>query len=137
MWDHLFEANPLGTPFALDDLEARLSVYFHELRGDPAANGSPQDAARERCMASWLAWAVARFPGQAILLVCGGWHKRAIEALWPGLNVTEEPRAAAPADPLAGGAYLVPCETRQLEALAGYAAGMQSPLYYEWLAEHG
>lgn len=137
LWDHLFEANPLDTPFDLDDLEARLSVYFHELRGDPAANGSPQDAAREHCMAGWLAWAVARFPGQAILLVCGGWHKRAIEALWPGLHVTEEPRAAAPADPLAGGAYLVPYETRQMEALAGYTAGMQSPLYYEWLAEHG
>lgn len=137
LWDHLFEAGPLSPPADLDDLEERLGVYFHELRGDPAANGSPQDAAREHCMASWLAWAVARFPGQAILLVCGGWHKRAIEALWPDLCVIDEPRAAAPADPLAGGAYLVPYETRQLEALAGYAAGMQSPLYYEWLAEHG
>ncbi|MBK7003144.1 MAG: hypothetical protein IPH35_25475 [Rhodoferax sp.] len=146
LWDHLFEASPLATSadFAdcadlddLNDLEERLGVYFHELRGDPVANGSPQDMARERYMASWLAWAVARFPGQQILLVCGGWHKRAIEALWPSLSVSEEPCAAAPADVLAGGAYLVPYEYRQLEALSGYAAGMQSPLYYEWLAEHG
>lgn len=140
LWDHLFEASPLLAPADFADLEARLTVYFHELRGDPAENGSPQDAAREQYMAGWLAWAVARFPDQAILLVCGGWHKRAIETLWPlspGLSVIDEPRSPAPADPLAGGAYLVPYEYRQLEALSGYAAGMQSPLYYEWLAEHG
>ena len=28
-------------------------------------------------------------------------------------------------------------EYRQMEALAGYAAGMQSPLYYQWLHEAG
>ena len=137
LWDHLFEADPPATPAEFADLEARLAVYFHDLRGDPAENGSPQDAARERCMAGWLAWAVARFPGQPILLVCGGWHKRAIETLWPDLCISEEPISPAPADPLAGGAYLVPYEYRQLEALSGYAAGMQSPLYYEWLANHG
>jgi len=137
LWDHLFEAGPLNTPADLDELEARLGVYFHELRGDPADNGSPQDAVREYGMASWLAWAVARFPGRAIVLVCGGWHKRAIEALWPDLRVDEEPRADVPTDAQMGGAYLVPYETRQLEALTGYAAGMQSPRYYEWLAEHG
>src|SRR6185369_12283406 len=76
LWDHLFEANPLTTPADFADLEARLAIYFHDLRGDPAENGSPQDAAREQCMAGWLAWAVARFPEQPVLLVCGGWHKR-------------------------------------------------------------
>lgn len=137
LWDHLFEANPPATPADFADLEARLAVYFHDLRGDPTENGSPQDAAREQCMAGWLAWAVARFPGQPVLLVCGGWHKRAIETLWPSLPGDEAPQVLQPSDPLAGGAYLVPYEYRQLEALSGYAAGMQSPLYYEWLADHG
>lgn len=137
LWDHLFEADRLATPADFADLEARLAVYFHDLRGAPAENGSPQDAAREQYMASWLAWAVGHFPGQPVLLVCGGWHKRAIETLWPTLKVAEEPTVQAPTDPLAGGAYLVPYEYRQLEALSGYAAGMQSPLYYEWLSEHG
>uniref|UniRef100_UPI003340509D DUF5682 family protein n=1 Tax=Castellaniella defragrans TaxID=75697 RepID=UPI003340509D len=137
LWDHLFEAGPPATPAAFAELEARLAVYFHELRGDPAESGSPQDAAREQYMANWLAWAVAHFPEQPVLLVCGGWHKRAIETLWPSLSVRAEPSTPAPADPLAGGAYLIPYEYRQLEALSGYAAGMQSPLYYEWLAEHG
>lgn len=137
LWDHLFEAGPLVSAEDFADLDARLAFYFHDLRGDPTENGSPQDAAREQYMARWLAWAVASFPGQPILLVCGGWHKRAIETLWPTLDVPQEPIAAAPNDPLAGGAYLVPYEYRQLEALSGYAAGMQSPGYYEWLAEQG
>lgn len=137
LWDHLFEATLPETASDFADLEARLAAYFHELRGDPADTDSPQDAARELHMAAWLAWAVARFPDQPVLMVCGGWHKRAIETLWPSLSVTEEPPTPTTADPLIGGAYLVPYENRQLEALAGYAAGMQSPLYYQWLADHG
>lgn len=137
LWDHLFEGCPLTTPADFADLEARLAVYFRDLRGDPARHGSAQDAAREARMAEWLAWAVGHFPGQPILLVCGGWHKRAIEARWPELRVEAEPETPAPADAQAGGVYLVPYEYRQLEALSGYAAGMQSPRYYEWLADHG
>lgn len=137
LWDHLFEADSPATAADFADLEAHLAVYFHDLRGDPAETGSPQDAAREACMAGWLAWAVRRFPGRPVLLVCGGWHKRAIEARWPDLDIADEPASPAPADALAGGAYLVPYEYRQLEALSGYAAGMQSPQYYEWLADHG
>ena len=82
--------------------------------------------------------------GGPVLAVCGGWHKRALEALWPQVPESEaacEPPVPRPALPdaahAAAGTYLTPYEYRQMEALAGYAAGMQSPLYYQWLHEAG
>ncbi|MDO5692957.1 MAG: DUF5682 family protein [Pseudomonadota bacterium] len=137
LWDHLFEAQPLTTPADFAALEERLATYFHDLRGDPAQHTTEQDSARETGMARWIAWAMRQFPRQAVLVVCGGWHKRALEALWPTLRPSGEPDSPAPGDPLTHGAYLVPYEYRQLEALSGYAAGMQSPLYYQWLMEGG
>ena len=147
LWDHLFEGQALASDADFDRLRERLDAYFHELRGDPASNGSEQDAAREAHMARWLAWAVRRFAGRPVLAVCGGWHKRALEALWPQVPESEaacEPPVPMPALPAlpdaahaAAGTYLTPYEYRQMEALAGYAAGMQSPLYYQWLHEAG
>ncbi|QTD46620.1 DUF5682 family protein [Ottowia testudinis] len=137
LWDHLFEAQSLASPPDFDALAERLDTYFHDLRGDPTLHTTAQDDAREACMARWVAWAMHRFPGRNVLVVCGGWHKRAIESLWPTLAATEELASPTPSDPLLHGAYLVPYEYRQLEALSGYAAGMQSPQYYQWLAEGG
>ncbi len=156
LWDHLFEAQQPGSEAEFAALRERLDVYFHDVRGDPATQGSEQDAAREAHMARWLAWAARRFDGR-VLVVCGGWHKRALEALWPLVpeaeavsepdapNAPDAPDApdasdssdSADAPHAAAGTYLVPYEYRQLEALAGYAAGMQSPLYYQWLHEEG
>jgi hypothetical protein len=130
LWDHLFEAE-------LDDasLQQRLDVYFDELRaGDP---GTPQDQARELQMARWVAWAHHEVAGGNVLVICGGWHKRAIEALWPTQPTAAEPVSPAPADVRAAGCYLVPYEYRQVDALGGYAAGMQSPLFYQWVWQHG
>ncbi|MDO9568600.1 MAG: DUF5682 family protein [Hydrogenophaga sp.] len=137
LWDHLFESQALDHAAAFQALEQRLAVYFHDLRGDPAQPTTPDDAAREDHMAQWLAWACQHFAGQPVLLVCGGWHKRAIEALWPTRHVPQEPTSPAAPEVGTAGAYLVPCEYRQLEALAGYAAGMQSPQYYQWLMQRG
>lgn len=137
LWDHLFESLTLDDPAAFAELEQRLALYFHDLRGDPAQHTTPQDQAREAAMARWLAWACQHFAGQPVLLVCGGWHKRAIEALWPTLHVPDEPVSPDMPDLHAAGAYLVPYEYRQLEALGGYAAGMQSPQYYQWLMQGG
>ncbi|MDO5623587.1 MAG: DUF5682 family protein [Pseudomonadota bacterium] len=134
LWDHLFEAAQ-DADFAA--LETRLALYFAELRGNPARHGSAQDDAREAHMARWIAWAMQRFAGQPVLVVCGGWHKAALEALWPPLQQPHEPDSADPPSDGTAGAYVVPYENRQLEALSGYAAGLQSPLYYQWLADHG
>lgn len=131
LWDHLFESSCEADDATV--LHDRLTIYFDELRGDDP--GSAQDQAREACMAGWVAWAVraAREAGSEapVLVVCGGWHQRAIAAQWPHLDDAEPPVTAQP-DEHDAGCYLVPYAFRQVDALAGYGAGMQSPLYYQW-----
>jgi Family of unknown function (DUF5682) len=86
LWDHLFESAPR------EELEARLNEYFAHLHGDHHENTNPQDSAREEFMARYIAWAVnalekaleqVKTSGASILVVCGGWHKPALEAMWP------------------------------------------------------
>lgn len=129
LWDHLFEAS-------LDDVSLlqRLNLYFDALRGDDP--GTPQDQARELQMARWVAWTAAQVQGD-VLVICGGWHKRAIESLWPLQSVSEEPVSPPPVDVRAAGCYLVPYEFRQVDSLAGYWSGMQSPMFYQWVWQHG
>ena len=137
LWDHLFEGE-LGDAA----LQQRLDIYFDELRGDDP--GTPQDQARELQMARWVAWAQAQVQGEGggkaggdVLVICGGWHKRAIEQLWPLQPTGPEPVSPAPADVRSAGCYLVPYEYRQVDALGGYSAGMQSPQFYQWVWQSG
>ncbi|TAG25651.1 MAG: hypothetical protein EAZ37_12105 [Burkholderiales bacterium] len=129
LWDHLFEGE-------LDDadLHKRLDLYFDELRAEDPS--TPQDQARELQMARWVAWAQQQVAGD-VLVICGGWHKRAIEQLWPQQNVENEPVTPAPTDAREAGCYLVPYEYRQVDALGGYRSGMQSPMFYQWVWEMG
>ena len=130
LWDHLFESLPAD---ATQDLAARLDLYFEELRGDDP--GSEQDQAREQHMAQWLAWAAATH--ERGLVVCGGWHKPVLErSVATALSLTP-PEVAQPRDERAAGCYLVPFEYRQVDALGGYAAGMPSPMFYQWAWQHG
>ncbi len=181
LWDHLFEAAPPA------ELAARLDEYFALLRGDPLENRTQQDDAREQFMARYIAWAAKQVSPQGdtekqvspqgdtekqvspqgdtekhvVLVICGGWHKAALEQLWPTLHVVAEPVAAAlacaePVRPVGAqaadsdapeastqaaqrppGSYLVPYQFRQVEALAGYASGMQSPMFYQWVWQLG
>jgi hypothetical protein len=128
LWDHLFESAP-------DELAQRLELYFAELRGDEA--GSEQDQAREQHMSQWLSWAAASF--ERVLVVCGGWHKPALERALAAATAAApmEPEVPQPSDERAAGCYLVPFEYRQVDALGGYGAGMPSPLYYQWVWQHG
>jgi hypothetical protein len=130
LWDHLFESQSLDAPLA--DLAARLDVYFQELRGDDC--GTEQDAAREATMAHWIAWAAARH--ERVLVVCGGWHQPVLERDWRDAPTTR-PEPQQPANERAAGCYLVPYEHRQVDALGGYAAGLPSPMYYQWLWQYG
>ncbi|HEY0683447.1 MAG TPA: DUF5682 family protein [Steroidobacter sp.] len=136
LWDHLFESLPTD---AHAELRERLDFYFHELRGDEP--GTEQDQAREAYMALWIAWmrreADQRKDERPILVVCGGWHKRAIEATWPRLDGSVQPETFTPGSEHAAGSYLVPYEYRQVDALGGYGAGMQSPLFYQWAWQEG
>lgn len=136
LWDHLFESLPTD---AYTELRERLDFYFHELRGDEP--GTEQDQAREAYMAQWIAWmrreADRRNDNRPILVVCGGWHKRALENAWPRLDGSAQPQTFVPDSEHAAGSYLVPYEYRQVDALGGYGAGMQSPLFYQWAWQEG
>lgn len=133
LWDHLFESQPADA--SPDELSRKLDLYFAELRGDEA--GTPQDQAREAHMAQWIAWAASNF--ERVLVVCGGWHKPALERTLRQAQGERmgEPEVPQPADDRAAGCYLVPFEFRQVDALGGYAAGLPSPMYYQWVWQHG
>ncbi|MFM9922016.1 DUF5682 family protein [Variovorax sp. H27-G14] len=151
LWDHLFEDG-----CDAGELARRLSTYFDNLRGED--RGSQGNQAREEMMARWIAWAMAQpvdpaDPARAqALVVCGGYHAPALARLWAGMP-TELPATPQPslepaegdedpgtrnADaPLRFGSYLVPYTFKRLDAFAGYASGMPSPAYYQWVWELG
>jgi len=131
LWDHLFESLPVQQDGSA--LAARLDLYFEELRGDDP--GTPQDQAREEHMARWIAWAAAQH--EHVLVVCGGWHKPVLERAWRAIAPAERPAPMQPENERAAGCYLVPFEYRQVDALGGYGAGLPSPMYYQWLWQHG
>ncbi|MBT2211624.1 DUF5682 family protein [Actinomadura sp. NEAU-AAG7] len=127
LWDHLFEIDA-------DDLPERLGAYFDLLRGESGAG--PDDTARESYMAEWVRAAEADAGDRPVVVVTGGFHKPALEALareggtaWPGVP--------APRDGASGGSFLVPYSFRRLDAFTGYQSGMPSPEYYQRLWEGG
>lgn len=136
LWDHLFEGEATA-----DELAPQLQTYFRHLRGDDP--GSPGNQAREDMMARWIAWAMARRDGP-VLVVCGGYHAPALERLWQSLPAAAEPPAVpAPEPGEDGGAaprfgsFLVPYTFKRLDALTGYASGMPSPAWRQWVWQHG
>lgn len=179
LWDHLFEreVDAIGVdPARTAALQAALEHYFDELRADEP--GHPSDQAREAHMRDWIAWATAT-PGP-VLVVCGGWHRRALLAghgargtgqaeqasretavspvagsgfdaqahdeAHPGSSrdpcpvpraPSPEPTLTPPAELTRVGSFLVPWSELQLDAYAGYGAGMPSPAWYRWQSAHG
>ena len=140
LWDQLFEDDT-----DLGALEAGLRTHFEHLRNeDPGSFGNQ---AREAMMAQWIAWAVAQERGP-VLVVCGGYHAPALARLWPGLRQQFSAGGAEPATPPPGldadaapglryGSFLVPYTFKRLDAFTGYASGMPSPAYYQWLWSNG
>ncbi|MEV4672475.1 MULTISPECIES: DUF5682 family protein [Actinomadura] len=127
LWDHLFEIDPEG-------VGERLDAYFALLRGEAEARAD--DTAREAYMAAWVRAAVADAGDRPVVVVTGGFHKPALEALtatgstgWP--DVPEPPEGAI------GGGFLVPYSFKRLDAFTGYQSGMPSPEYYQRLWEDG
>ncbi|WP_034386250.1 DUF5682 family protein [Comamonas composti] len=147
LWDHLFE-DALENDGEGKELAQRLSTYFAHLR--PAhAPGSQGNQQREQMMARWIAWAMAQGAGP-VLVVCGGYHAPALGRLWTEVSA-ELPETPLPdsttesgaisadgaSDAPRFGSFLVPYTFKRLDAFAGYAAGMPSPTWYQWLWEHG
>lgn len=150
LWDQLFE-NLDADEEDPDLLDAALHAYFENLRGDTP--GSLGNQAREQMMAAWIAWAVEQKKGP-VLAVCGGYHAPMLARLWPSFS-GEKPALPLPGDEVAAsheeggeeadqtvidkelrfGAYLVPYSFKKLDAFSGYASGMPSPGYYQWVWE--
>ncbi|WMT12309.1 DUF5682 family protein [Serratia fonticola] len=139
LWDRLFEDR-----CDVQELEQRLSLYFERLRGE--VPGSQGNQAREAMMARWIRWAMDQQDG-AVLVVCGGYHAPALMKLWQNLP-SEEHEPELPAlsqcfDDWQGdaqyitGSYLVPYSYKRLDAFTGYASGMPSPAFQQWVWEFG
>jgi hypothetical protein len=141
LWDQLFEDQA-----DLDLLDASLSLHFAHLRNDDP--GSLGNQAREAMMADWIGWATAQQRGP-VVVVCGGYHAPALARLWPAAHARYRPGDAEPATPapaaapdaatadLRHGSFLVPYTFKRLDAFTGYASGMPSPAWYQWLWTHG
>lgn len=140
LWDSLFEV-----PGSTGELSRQLRYYFEQLRADCA--GSVENQARESMMASWISWAMQRREG-SVLVVCGGYHAPALQQLWRQMSQSKVPEPVLP--PLAScfadgstqaeyitGSYLVPYSYKRLDAFTGYASGMPSPAFQQWVWEHG
>jgi hypothetical protein len=139
LWDRLFEDR-----CDVQELEQRLSHYFERLRGDVPGSQGNQD--RETMMSRWIRWAMDQQDG-AVLVVCGGYHAPALMKLWQNLPGEEhEPElpslsqcfADQPGDAqYTTGSYLVPYSYKRLDAFTGYASGMPSPAFQQWVWEFG
>lgn len=138
VWDTLFEDYT-----DLDILSSSLKTYFAHLRND--APGSMGNQTREAMMANWIAWAMAQNQG-LVLVVCGGYHAPPLERQWSMLSSQFESGSAEPLTPvpqssalqnLRYGSFLVPYTFKRLDAFTGYASGMPSPAYYQWLWSYG
>jgi len=134
LWDHLFE-QPVGPA----ELDARLSLYFDEIRGgDPPDDA---DAPREAFMADGVRYALSRAAAhEVVAVVCGGYHGPwlAREAKSGAAPPDDWPAAPAPPEGARAGSFLVPFNFHRLDSFTGYQAGMPSPAWYQavWEAGH-
>ncbi|MGK8207155.1 DUF5682 family protein [Burkholderia cenocepacia] len=166
LWDHLFE-DVGDTPDALDELARRLATYFTHLRDDDPGSLGNQARERMMARWIAWAVAEAGGHADDVMVVCGGYHAPALARLWrtlpaalpdtpePGaidgdgcavpdtscgdacMRATNVDPANTPARTVRYGSYLVPYTFRRLDAFAGYASGMPSPAYYQWVWAHG
>jgi hypothetical protein len=136
LWDHLFEGARSEA-----ELATELAEYFAELRGDEPAG--ERDAPRELHMARWIAWAAGTCEREGsaggVVVVCGGWHKPALEEGWRAVTADAAPPEIpdAPGASSRIGSYYVPFSFKQLDSFSGYASGMPSPAFYQAVWDHG
>ena len=130
LWDHLFEQ-----PQSLEDLEKGLIRYFDVLRADEP--GGERDEPREATMTRFIAAAARDCKnGETIVVVCGGYHKPALERQWNDSDPTWPDVPPVPEGTRVG-SYFVPYSLRRLDSFAGYASGMPSPGFYQAVWEQG
>lgn len=173
LWDSWFEQAETQA------LQQRLDDYFDLLRDCDRLDGNKtensalyhdkndlENVLREQFMARWVAFVQNQMSEKGnsqdnIVVICGGWHKPALEQLYPQFlsQFNNEKNPPNPLDflhhfiqthqhdPLTHtlnatahelehgfqGSYLIPFSYAQVDNLSGYQAGMPSPQFYEWL----
>lgn len=129
LWDHLIEARDPARPVAEVVREVAAYCYISRLDTPPETLAADGTLAREAAMAAAVSETLAKGGKRPVLVVTGGFHS----------VVLPELVAAAPKQPPRAAATRHACLTRytfpQLDALAGYAAGMPQPGYYQALWE--
>jgi len=124
VWDQLFEARINEEDW--QRFFTDVGSYCACIRGasDPARMERDGTLAREAQMRALVSRARAEWNGPIIAIV-GGFHAGALFRDTAGKAVA--------ADPKAGKSYLIRYGMRQLDALAGYGAGLPLPGYYDRL----
>ena len=131
LWDHLFELRS-GTELRnWRRLFSDVFAYCAMARADYETAVLEADGSlpRERHMAAHLrAWR-AKTTG-AIVVVTGGFHTIALQQMLGA----DAPQPATPSGKRIGN-WLIRYSFDRLDGLSGYAAGMPSPAYYQWIWE--
>lgn len=137
LWDHLFELRPAAALRDWRSLFADVFCYCAMARLDYETQVLEADGSlpRERHMAAHLRHWRAKVTGP-IVVVTGGFHTIALQQMLdapaPMPAPVQAPRAAASTTPQSGN-WLIRYSFDRLNALNGYAAGMPSPAYYQWV----
>lgn len=137
LWDHLFELRPAAALRDWRTLFADVLAYCGMARSSYEAEVLEAEGslARERHMAAHIRrrHAALRAAGDqgAIVVVTGGFHTLALQQMLAAET------AAPPAARTGGsiGDWLVRYSFDRLDALNGYAAGMPSPAWHQWVWE--
>lgn len=131
LWDHLIEVRDPHRPVNEVVREVAAYCYISRFDAPPETLAADGTLAREAVMAAAIREVLAKGGKRPVLVVTGGFHS----VVLPGL-VAAQPE---PPPPRLAAAVRHACLTRysfpQLDALAGYAAGMPQPGYYQSLWE--
>lgn len=138
LWDHIFELRPAPALRDWRALFADVFAYCALARSSYETDVLEAEGslARERHMAAHIRHhhAALRAAGDngAIVVVTGGFHTLALQQM-----LAEKTRAAPPPPPTSAptGDWLVRYSFDRLDALNGYAAGMPSPGWHQWVWE--
>ncbi len=126
LWDHLIEVR--GANRGVEQIVRDVATYCYLSRLDTPREVLEADGtlAREAVMAAAIRAVLDQDDARPVLVVTGGFHSVVLPQLL--LQVPAQPRRHTPA---VRDACLTRYTFAQLDALAGYAAGMPQPGYYQ------
>ena len=139
LWDHMFELRPAPALRDWRTLFADVFAYCALARSSYETDVLEAEGslARERHMAAHIRrrHAALRAAGDtgAIVVVTGGFHTLALQQMLAAQSRAKAP----PPEPTAAraGDWLIRYSFDRLDALNGYAAGMPSPAWHQWVWE--